>query len=175
MCVKRKGNSGTWHRARDPEYSQLYINFQTRSHWKTVIWPQNGNKSAHLGFCHGDPRARWPAESMDQGQDRRGGVWGKEIGGNLASQCVFVSERPRIWKVIPKGFFIFFYFKIITFFSSLHILRIKQGDPSVLICVERFIEFINKWYTVWIRAYADVQYVISVKLQIEGSRVHCLR
>lgn len=54
LSVKKNGNSGTWHGARDSEYSQLYINFQTRSHWTTVIRPQNGNKSAHWRFCHCD-------------------------------------------------------------------------------------------------------------------------
>lgn len=96
LCVW-KGDSGTWHGARDPEYSQMHINFQTKSHWTTVIQPHNGNRSANQEFCHSDLRTRWPTKSIDQGQERRREVCGKEIGGKLVSwsvsDCECVSKR----------------------------------------------------------------------------------
>lgn len=58
-----------------------------------MIRPQNGNKSAHLGVSHGDLWARWPAESMDQGQERRWGVQRSKPGGKLGSGCVSICEQ----------------------------------------------------------------------------------
>lgn len=92
---------------------------KSRSHWTTVIRPQNGNKSAHRGFCHGDLWARWCAESMDQGQERRWGVWGKEKGVKLASLFVSMCLGMK-----QKGEW--------------------NRDPSFLIYVERFLEFVNR-------------------------------
>lgn len=72
MCVK--GTVGTWHGPRDPEYSQLHINFQTRSHWTAMIQPQNGNQSPHQGFCHGD-------------------LW--DTVGDLQSHCIKVKKKKK--------------------------------------------------------------------------------
>ena len=75
----------------DRRYSQLHINFQTRSQWKKVIRPQNGNKS-HLEFCHGDPWAWWLTQSMDQGQERRWVVWRKYMGAKCEGKCIYFCE-----------------------------------------------------------------------------------
>lgn len=115
VCVERKGDSGTWHVARDPEYSQMHINFQTRSHWTTVIQPQNGNKSAYQEFCHNDLQARWPTKSMDQGQKRRRRV------------CLTVSMWGCEWALASEEG------NYQVFFSPLHTLK----------CVERCEKIVN--------------------------------
>ncbi len=137
MCVKTKGNSGTWHWARGPQRSQLNIIFQTRPHWTTVIRPQNGNKSAHWGLCYCDLWARWPAESMDQGQETRGRVWGKEIAGKLVSRCVHllvsICVWVKAWRVISNVLLSSF------LFQSMH-THLPNISFMVLLC----------WCSIWL-------------------------